>query len=280
MVNIGPTSRDLQFGQALEPDLEFLEIHQSIDSTNARVRAQFDGLVTKSPLPPVGLIGVVCADEQTAGRGRLQREWVSPADENIYCSFGFSMKSTLNLSGLSLVVGLSLRQVVLRQLKRFDTESSVSVKWPNDLLVDGKKAGGVLIEATQSDDRWWVIVGIGLNVNMRSLPLQLLQRPWTSLHLAAGAPMHRGEILDDLAKTLEYDVREFMTKGWIAFAERWPEADALLDQEVKVPLSDKPKDHLQGYGRGVNGIGELLVEDSRGEFHSIVSGEILMPIEF
>ena len=122
----GSVPVDLQLSSDLCSEDVLIEIHESVESTNSHLR-----LLTDQKPSRLGLFALVCADEQTAGRGRLQRQWHSPAGQNIYTSFGFALPAEAELSGLSLVVGLCLRRVIMRL---FPTLADVTVKWPNDLL--------------------------------------------------------------------------------------------------------------------------------------------------
>lgn len=291
---IGQVPLDLRLDLQSAPlpkSISFAEVHKVLDSTNKRLREYFDKKRPPAPLLSNGLVGFVCADSQTAGRGRQARTWISPAGENIYSSFGFCLPDTLDLSGLSLVVGLAVRTALYATLSetkrapnlRANESPCIQVKWPNDVLIDGAKIAGVLIEAFQHSGCWWVTIGIGINVNMTKLPAtQVLDRAWTSLALISDQTYARGPLLSRLCTGLNAAVTAFQQQGWAAFANHWPAADWLYDQYLSVPspLPDEPSRILTGQGKGVDSSGQLLLVDARGQTHRILSGEVSVQLSF
>ena len=123
---------------------------------------------------------VIVAEQQTAGRGRRGRAWVSPG-ENLYYSLAITVGGARELEGLSLVVGLA----VLRALESLGVRDA-GLKWPNDLLQGGKKIAGILLELSGDPaDLCHVVIGIGINVNMKTVTD--IGQPWTSLREALGS---------------------------------------------------------------------------------------------
>lgn len=243
-------------------DLDWLrtvEVHECIDSTNSRAHDLFHSLQTCP-----GEMHLVCADQQTAGRGRRQRHWISPARSNIYASFGVSFGAELDISGLSLVVGMCLQRMLMDQFALFSM-----VKWPNDLVCGDRKLAGVLIEAFQGDGLWRLVIGIGLNVNMRG-PVDAIDQPWTSLELEAGHRFSRSLILQAIAKALAADLDAFARHGWGWFAPNWPHVDWLLNQRISISGLDMA---VEGIAAGVDNTGCLLVK-SKQVTHRVVAGEI------
>ena len=206
---------------------------------------------------------VVMAEEQTAGRGRRGRSWHSPAGANLYCSLGWCFGLALEqLSGLSLAVGAMLAEAIA---EAYDTP--LALKWPNDVYHDERKLGGVLIEMLgERDGRQYVVVGVGLNVDMPAVASEVIQQPWTDLCTAVGRSIDRNlltaGVLDQLADGLQQVDRDGMG-DWL---ERWRQRDLLKGRSVVVDGSPPVK----GQAAGIDETGALLVETDHGR--SAVSG--------
>jgi len=159
---------------------------------------------------------VVLAEMQTAGRGRRGRHWTSPYGENLYFSQVIRVEcSATQLQALSLVVGLA----VLRTLRRLGVVA-VGLKWPNDLLVAGKKIAGILLELNGDPaDICHVVIGIGINVNM--LANDGIDQAWTSMYLETGRLADRNELAAALTEELEKALSSHKEQGFLAFREEW-----------------------------------------------------------
>jgi BirA family transcriptional regulator, biotin operon repressor / biotin---[acetyl-CoA-carboxylase] ligase len=184
---------------------------------------------------PEGL--VVVTDHQTKGRGRQQSSWESPAGKDLL--FSILLKpgvSTELVSRLTLVAAVAF-QKVLQDTYQVDT----TVKWPNDLLVDGKKIGGILSELTTNDDGMvdFVVVGLGLNVNSQiSEYSSELQQTLTTLTTCTGKEVDRAQLLAELLNSLEAYYQKFIQGEWssilseydqILVGEKGDYSDALSD---------------------------------------------------
>jgi BirA family biotin operon repressor/biotin-[acetyl-CoA-carboxylase] ligase len=155
---------------------------------------------------------LVTADEQTAGRGRSSRQWISPSFQNIYASYCFFLDfPRSDIGTLALVMGLS----AVNALAQWGF--TARLKWPNDIFLKGKKLGGILIETVQWENKLCVIAGIGLNINMPQDLLQAINRPTTSLLVENGAEHSVISILDILTKCFHKDLRKFIDEGFIPF---------------------------------------------------------------
>src|SRR3990167_11258661 len=199
-----------------------LHCFSTIDSTN-----QF-----LNDLPPNQQLTLCCTEEQTAGRGRFGRQWRSPFGENIYFSGRWQLASSLSkLSGLSLVTGLA----IVESLKQYTGNEKIQIKWPNDLLWQNKKLGGILIELN-SDKQGVsdVTIGIGLNVNSDSRINQLCDNPWCSLLDITGLSFDRNKLIADLIVTVENHLEQFLATGFIAFKPAWEKVDYLNNQWITV----------------------------------------------
>jgi len=149
---------------------------------------------------------VAVAEEQTEGRGRLGRQWLSPRGVSVLCSILLEPAvETRHLPELSLVAGEACAEAIAAV-----TELEPEIKLPNDILVDGRKAAGILAEAR--DGR--VVLGRGINVNVppEQLPTEV-NRPATSLLVEAGAEVDRAELLVELLAALERRYDEWVARG-------------------------------------------------------------------
>ena len=154
---------------------------------------------------------VVVADKQTAGRGRLKRDWFSPAEANIYGSLIFSFKGhPKDLGWIPLMVGMSIAQAI-----EDSTNILIQLKWPNDLLIHEQKVGGILCESFKHDStETGVVIGFGLNVNLSKseFPKELQDRA-TSLSIHSQYSLDRHQLLKNIIPTIEKGWKALKTKG-------------------------------------------------------------------
>jgi BirA family transcriptional regulator, biotin operon repressor / biotin---[acetyl-CoA-carboxylase] ligase len=250
--------------QALNDDARLClgEMHlvDQIDSTNTWAQ--------KTALADTVRADIFLAEQQLAGRGRRGRAWVSPYASNIYLSIHQRFDLSLSaLSGLSLVVGM----MIVKTLREFGFPD-VGVKWPNDILAEQKKCGGILIEV-QGDAQGPVIatIGIGLNVHMPKDAAKSIDQAWTDLQsLMPGKTVSRNVLLAALLNTLLPALKRFEHEGAAKVLSAWPQYDALFNKTVRV--IDGGREH-QGKILGVTEQGalRLLETDIEQQYHS---GEI------
>jgi len=209
------------------------------------------------------------AESQTAGRGRQGRAWVSPPGESLLFSVLLRLGCPPgSVPPLSLVCGLAVRDAVARALGTAH-DFDVAVKWPNDVLLRGKKVAGILVESALAGAKVeYVIVGIGINVLTRSLPAELLATA-TSLAREGGARLDRAEILADVLAGLDRDVALVAHRGLGVVHARLTKHDALAGREVE--SLDSP---LRGTACGIDREGRLLVRTAGGAVMKVVSGEL------
>lgn len=194
-------------------------VHHSLDSTNAEA-LRMVGQGVAAPF-------VVLAERQTAGRGRRGRNWVSPFAENIYYSLVLPVtRGMRQLEGLSLVVGLA----VLNALREVGV-SGGGLKWPNDVLVGNKKIAGILLELVGDPaDVCHVVLGIGINVNMRSS--SAVDQAWTSAYLEVGRPMDRNALVMTLSESLMRFLKIHEVSGFSSLKEEWELNHLWQEREV------------------------------------------------
>lgn len=145
-----------------------IQIKSSVTSTNTI-------LIETKPIQNTALF----AEEQTAGRGRFDRVWISPPNTNIYFSLAWHFKKAMKeIAGLSVTIG----ECIARALKQFGITQTITIKWPNDLMHEHKKFGGILIETIPVNTTECIaIIGIGINVNLSAEQGANIDQPWTSL---------------------------------------------------------------------------------------------------
>ena len=230
-----------------------LSIFEEIGSTN-------DYLLENSKK---NKISICLTESQTKGRGRNSKEWQSPKYENIYMSISFSTNQDLKFfSSFSLVTALSVQKALTKH--KFDTK----IKWPNDIYINSKKVGGILIETLSKDKNNIVVVGIGLNVFMKSN--SKIDREWTSLILEnESMSIDRNIIISDIANELLIDKKTFEEKGFGAFRKNFNELNILKNK--KVSLSNSQYDDVVALD--VNEDGSLNLK-TKGEISKIFSGEV------
>lgn len=211
---------------------------------------------------------LVCANMQTAGKGRRGRNWASPKGESL-CMTLILRPEILpqNASSLTLVMGLSTAQA-LRNLLGLD----VQIKWPNDIVISGKKLCGILTEmsATMTGIDY-VIIGVGINVNQMTFSDEIKDIA-TSAALEKGEYVSRAQIAAEVMKQFEINYHEFLkTSDLSGLREAYDEMMVNRGRVVKV-LS--PGNEFMGTAVGTNEKGELLVEKDNGEIEAIYAGEV------
>lgn len=221
-----------------------LEHHTLCDSTNRLCQA--------SPLEE-GVTRIVVADRQSAGRGRRGRSWLSDCHGNVYVSIGLIKTLPADALGLlPLLVGVSMADALHGLGYR-----ALRLKWPNDLLIDGRKLGGILIEnRVLGADRFGLTIGIGLNRRLDEDQRARIQRPATSL-AEWGEPPTREQLLPPLLAAVIQALRDFEPAHADAWLRRFVELDAFAGQEVT--LIDGAR-RLRGRNLGPDGRGRLRLE--------------------
>lgn len=238
-----------------------LHFYDSLDSTNTKIKS----------LPAEDNILVCCAETQTSGRGRFGRTWHSPVGENIYCSVKWPFsKPVSHLSGLSLVIALA----VIATLQELGFHQDIGIKWPNDILWQGKKLAGILIE-TQGVKDLQVIIGIGMNINTDTEKNSLSDKEWTSLFSMSGEKIDRNIVLAFLLGQLEKYIPVFIEQGLQPFLADFAQFDWLCGKSVHLLHNNKS---LQGTALGLHNNGALLLKDAQGHIHQIASGEASLKI--
>ncbi len=207
------------------------------------------------------------AEQQTAGRGRRGRHWVSPFARNLYFSLVWRFpQGAASLEGLSLAVGLGL----VRGLRRLGLEGA-ELKWPNDLLWQGRKLAGILLEMSgEASGDCQVVSGVGLNIAMPDELATDIGQPWVDLRQICGQAPSRTEVLAALINELVPVMDAFSVDGFEPFRDEWHAFDACRDQRVSLSFG---LNAVEGVCRGVSESGALMLETASG-VESFHGGEV------
>ncbi len=245
-----------QLGRAHTERLNF-HYFTTLDSTNTYV---------KNVISTEDAIDICLCEKQRQGRGRFGRAWHSPLMKNIYCSIRWTFLGDVSeLSGLSLAVSLALCKA-LREIKEVNT--FIGVKWPNDILAEGKKLAGTLIElVSESHGCTTVIIGIGLNVNMRQAELS---NQWTSLALLSQCELNRNDIIALMLKRVLACILDYRTFKANTLKNEWEQYDVLNQQNITLKHFEKK---ISGKAVGIDENGHLLIQLPDGRRVSFASGE-------
>jgi BirA family biotin operon repressor/biotin-[acetyl-CoA-carboxylase] ligase len=198
------------------------------------------------------------AEQQTAGRGRRGRLWASPFARNLYFSLTWSFGGgAASLEGLSLVVGLALRNGLAAMGVR-----GVALKWPNDLLHQGRKLAGVLLEMSgDASGQCQVVIGMGVNVAMPEDAATGVDQPWTDLQQIMGESLDRNRVLAALLNALVPALQQFERQGFTPFRDAWQQHNAHQGQQVRLSTDSFSQ---QGECLGVDAKGALLLATDAG----------------
>lgn len=211
--------------------------------------------------------GRICvAEHQTAGRGRKGRKWISPFGANLYFSLGLNLPMGLSaLGGLSLAVGIGLTKLFNQHTTR-----KVTLKWPNDILVDGHKLAGILVEASgDSTDCSFLNIGIGINWDMDRQDHEIDQL-WSNLKSIFDSKIERNEILGLILLEIDRLLDRYIEEGFDAFRSDWAEQSAFIGRPIVIHTRNGM---VSGVETGVDKSGAITVKTSEGE-KCFYSGEV------
>lgn len=234
---------------------------EQIDSTNKYAKEHVEDLEDKT---------VVSADFQTSGYGRFQRLWVDLGIENIYMSFVLKPSDELQLVHANLTQYLSV--TLCNQLEKMGINPQI--KWPNDVLVNGKKVCGILAETViKANKLKGIVLGIGVNLNATTDNLNIIDRPATSLNIELGKPLNKKEFMLELIENFFAGYENFLKNGFISIKERYEKLSLLHPQEIiKIAVFNSLK---EGYFIGFDDNGNLLLQTLNNEIKQINMGEIV-----
>lgn len=230
---------------------------------------------TNTYLAQAAKANICLAESQSAGRGRLGRNWFSPYASNIYLSIRWSfIKNLASLDGLSLVLGVA----IVKALAEYGITEGIALKWPNDVLWRQRKLAGVLIELSgEAHEAYRTIIGIGLNVNMSKQLAPDISQPWCDIAQIIKTKTQRNKIIGLLLNQVISTLVIFQDQGLKPFLQEWQQLDATYGK--KITLTTPQKQIIKGIGLGINNRGYLLLKDNDQQIHEINIGEVSLRIE-
>lgn len=215
---------------------------------------------------------VLISDTQTRGKGRMGRGWFSPGGFNIYMSVLFEPEIQSSYSPVfTFIASLAL----VRTLECFGF--TPVIKWPNDVLINQKKVSGVLTEMKSTGDRLdFVIVGIGLNVNMTQEIIELNLpdefNKITSLYIENGNEFNREYVISILINNLDKYYLKFNSEGIHSIIAEWTTEWGKLNEMISIDISGEI---VSGIVRKVDSTGYIYIEKSDGKLEKVIAGDII-----
>ncbi|MBA2483198.1 MAG: biotin--[acetyl-CoA-carboxylase] ligase [Nitrosomonas sp.] len=252
----------------LHEDKQFYQfvVLDSVDSTN---RFLLDCVGKDFAKFPVNT--VIVTELQTMGRGRQGRQWFSGFGDSLTFSLLWRFERSINqISGLSLVVGIG----IVRALKKFNI-SDVCLKWPNDVLICFRKLAGILIEVSNNiRNETFVVIGIGMNVQLSTKTKEYIDQAFTDLFSITGQPINRNLLLAVLLTELTSVLNEFNYSGFTFFRNEWLSYHAYDGQLISLLFPDGSI--KEGISVGVDFDGSLRLKLATGEIRSFNTGELML----
>lgn len=231
-----------------------------VDSTNLYAKSNIENLADKS---------IVHAANQTAGRGRLQRTWLNLGEGNLFLTFVLKPSNSFNEVYSNLTQYLSV--VLCKILEEYGLKPQI--KWPNDVLINGKKIAGILSETVMQGSLFkGLVLGIGVNLNTSEKDLtSVIDKEATSLNLEISKPVDVNLFLDKLAEEFFADYDNFLQKGFELIKNDYISRTCFLDTEICVQVFNDKK---CGIAKAINDKGELVMSNNQKEF-VLTIGDIL-----
>jgi BirA family biotin operon repressor/biotin-[acetyl-CoA-carboxylase] ligase len=213
---------------------------------------------------------IVLSESQTKGKGRLGRTWFSPPGANIYLSV--ILRPQMPTSQITLITFASAIAVAksIRDIANLDAD----IKWPNDILIRGKKVAGILSEmGAEKDKVKFAIVGIGINVNLdkKDIPLELIDKA-TSTKIESNSLIDRTNLICRVIENLEEWYNLFERKGINDIIKEWKSLAITIGRDVKVQSGNS---FVEGRAVDIDENGALLIKDRNGVIQKVLSGDVI-----
>jgi BirA family biotin operon repressor/biotin-[acetyl-CoA-carboxylase] ligase len=214
---------------------------------------------------------LVLAEQQTIGRGRMGRSWHSPEGKGVWMSLVLFPQIPLPFTPqLTLLTAVA----VCRAIRRL-VSVNVGIKWPNDLLIEGKKVCGILLESKAEDERLlYIVAGIGISANLSAGDYpEHLQNIATSLLIESGRAVDRNRLVGETMAQFEDLYGLYRQEGFEPIRLLWEALSVTLGRSVRIPSKEGS---LTGTAQGIDEMGALVVRLPDGEIRKIYSGDIVM----
>jgi len=217
---------------------------------------------------------VVIAESQSGGKGRRGRKWHSPKGKNIYTSIILRPPiAPTDAPKLTLVAAVALAETIAL-FTDLPPVKGVRIKWPNDILLGGKKCAGILTEMKCNElNVNFVVIGIGINVNMDAsdIPPDLLSLA-TSILMETGSDVSRAQLIQNLYSNLENWYKRYLLEGFCPVKERWNSLSGIMGKQVRAASATHV--YEEGKAMGINDDGALLLEKADGTVITVTVGDV------
>lgn len=244
----------------IEGMVNFIEF-KNISSTNKYVLENINTIPANS---------VICAETQDAGRGRFSRKWISDKKDNCYMSFVLKPKNTYKDHFANLTQYLSV--ILCRELKKYGT--TPTIKWPNDVQINGKKIAGILSEVSFSKSNInGIVLGLGVNLNLKKEDLMQIDIPATALNLETNSAIDKNKFIENLAENFFLEYEELLKNGFKHIRAEYISYCNFIGKEVTIK---NPEPTNLGLAINIADDGTLELLTPTGEVNKIISGDVII----
>ena len=233
---------------------------ETVDSTNKYAKENLSNIADKT---------LIYAGTQTAGRGRLNRKWNSNSGENLYASFVLKPSKELKevYSNLTQYLSLVLAEV-------FEEYQLIpTIKWPNDVRINGKKISGILAESIiERGELKGIVLGFGVNLNCSQEDIDKIDQPATSLNLEINKKIDRDIFIKKVTEKFCLRYNEFIEEGFLLIREDYKKRAEFLNSSIKIRIFDK---EISGIAKDITESGAIKLVDENNIEHVLLIGDIL-----
>ncbi len=239
-------------------DITSLEVLAQVDSTNSyllRDERKIHG-------------AVVLAEDQHGGRGRREKRWCVTPYRNLMLSVGWIFSEwPAAVTALGLVTSLAVTRALASS-----GITGLGLKWPNDLMYQDKKLGGILVDlAGEASGTCRAVIGIGINVRLDTVDAVDIEQPWIDLASIVESPTDRNRLAASVITEVIRSLEQFPQRGFVADAKEWRRKHILQDRQVEIVSEQQT---LLATVEGVDSDGALIVRDRSGDKHRFFHGEV------
>ncbi len=234
---------------------------EEVDSTNSYAKKNISNIEDKT---------AIITKKQTSGRGRLNRSWVDLGEENLFLSIILKPSETFKEIYPNLTQYLSV--VLCKVIESYGIKTQI--KWPNDVLIDGKKIAGILSETVMQGQKLkGIVLGVGVNLNSNQEKINAIpNKIATSLNIETQKAIDLKEFLNKLLTEFFEHYDEFLQSGFLQIKDDYIKRNCFLGKELKVQVFN----HMEsGLAKAVNNLGELVLEDSNKREIVLTIGDII-----
>ena len=238
-----------------------MEIYlEQVDSTNKWAKEHIENISDRT------LVYTYC---QTVGRGRLDRKWVFAGKDNIFATIVLKPSAVMKPVYSNLTQYLST--VIADVIEEYDVLPEI--KWPNDVLINSKKIAGILAEGVvEKEELKGLVLGFGVNLNIKKEILEKINQPATALNLELGRDIDKEEFLSRLLDKFYLRYDRFIEEGFSLIKNDYLRRVSFLNQEIKVRVFDK---EISGTAKEITDEGALLLADNQGSEQILTIGDII-----